>query len=62
VQSEQEERARCFQNCTMEAQHLAELFKSGELISAMLPDSIEQGVVDSFKKLLAVKLPTGGKK
>ena len=63
---EAEHRLACYQNCTAEAQKLAQQFSEGEFISKLLPDPIEHGVVDSMRKIISSassvsKLMSGGK-
>jgi hypothetical protein len=63
---EAEQRMICFHGCTGEAQKLAVQFSEGEMISKLVPDSIENTVVDGFKKVVKsisqiTKMVSGGK-
>ncbi|KAG7672251.1 hypothetical protein Ndes2526B_g06762 [Nannochloris sp. 'desiccata'] len=64
--TEAEQRMVCFHGCTGEAQKLAVTFSEGELISKLVPDSIERTIVDGFKKVVRsvnqmAKMISGGK-
>jgi hypothetical protein len=64
--TEAEQRMACFHGCTGEAQKLAVQFSEGEMISKLVPDSIENTVVDGFKKVVksisqVTKMVSGGK-
>jgi hypothetical protein len=47
-----EEKRLCHIGCTLEAQKLSSQFSEGEFLSKMIPDPIEHGVVDSFRKMV----------
>jgi hypothetical protein len=64
--TEAEQRVACFHLCTGEAQKLAVQFSEGEFISKLVPDSIENTIVDGFKKIVKsasqmTKMISGGK-
>ena len=57
-----EEKRLCHIGCTLEAQKLSNQFSEGEFLSKMMPDPIEHGVVESFRKMVVsmVKIRGGG--
>ena len=57
------ERLKVFDASTAEAQKLSQQFSEGEFISKLLPDPIEQGVTDAFRKIVmpVSRILRGGK-
>ncbi len=53
-------RERAFAACTLEARALAEQFSTAQLVSKLLPDPLEAGVVEGLKKAAGLSKWLGG--